>query len=72
MMLGKSITLADMESVDNEYYNSLVWIKDNDPEDLDLQFVVDEEVFGTMQTRELKPGGAMIPVTVSNRDEYIS
>ena len=72
MMLGKPITLADMESVDNEYYNSLIWIKDNDPADLELRFVVDEEVFGTMQSRELKPNGANVPVTVQNRDEYIS
>lgn len=27
MMLGKSIELQDMESVDLEYYNSLMWIK---------------------------------------------
>ena len=27
MMLGKSIELKDMESVDSEYYNSLLWIQ---------------------------------------------
>lgn len=27
MMLGKPIDLKDMEPVDWEYYNSLVWIK---------------------------------------------
>ena len=27
MMLEKSIELKDMESVDSEYYNSLLWIK---------------------------------------------
>lgn len=46
MMLGRTITLQDMESVDNEYFNSLIYIKDNDPEDLDLRFSVDEEVYG--------------------------
>lgn len=46
MMLGKPIILNDMESVDNEYFNSLIYIKDNDPEDLDLHFAVDEDVFG--------------------------
>ena len=35
-----------MESVDREYYQSLKYIVDNDPEDLDLYFVVSEEVFG--------------------------
>ncbi|KRX96767.1 E3 ubiquitin-protein ligase NEDD4, partial [Trichinella pseudospiralis] len=60
MMLGKPICLNDMESVDSEYYNSLLWIEDNDPSELELRFVVDEEVFGVTQTRELKPGGADI------------
>lgn len=35
-----------MESVDREYYQSLKYILDNDPADLDLYFVVSEEVFG--------------------------
>ncbi len=46
MLLSKSITLADMESVDREYYQSLKYIIDNDPADLDLYFVVSEEVLG--------------------------
>ena len=42
MMLDKPINLKDMESVDTEYFNSLVWIKENDPTefDLDLTFQV--------------------------------
>lgn len=40
MLLEKDITLKDMESVDAEYYNSLIWIKDNDPIDLALTFEV--------------------------------
>ncbi|ELW72827.1 E3 ubiquitin-protein ligase NEDD4-like protein [Tupaia chinensis] len=48
MMLGKQITLNDMESVDSEYYNSLKWILENDPTELDLMFCIDEENFGQM------------------------
>ena len=40
MMLDKPITLKDMESVDTEYYNSLLWIEENDPEELELTFQV--------------------------------
>ncbi len=40
MMLGKEIVLEDMESVDTEYFNSLLWIKENDPSELDLTFQV--------------------------------
>ena len=60
-----------MESVDTEYYNSLLWIKENDPAELDLEFQVEEEQFGTMISKELKPGGAKISVTNENKDEYI-
>ena len=34
-------------------------------------FQVDEENFGRMVSRELKPGGGKIPVTNENKDEYI-
>lgn len=46
MLLSQPITLADMESVDREYYQSLKYILDNDPAELDLYFVVSEEVLG--------------------------
>nr|CAD7587911.1 unnamed protein product [Timema genevievae] len=72
MMLGKPIDLKDMESVDSEYYNSLLWIKENDPSELELTFCVDEESFGRFSQRELKPDGANIPLTNENKDEYIS
>ncbi|CAG5014926.1 unnamed protein product [Parnassius apollo] len=71
MMLGKSIALQDMESVDLEYYNSLMWIKENDPSELYLTFSVDEEQLGKMVQRELKPGGANISVDNDNKFEYI-
>uniref|UniRef100_A0AAQ4RIZ3 E3 ubiquitin-protein ligase n=1 Tax=Gasterosteus aculeatus aculeatus TaxID=481459 RepID=A0AAQ4RIZ3_GASAC len=60
MMLQKPITLQDMESVDSEYFNSLKWILENDPTDLDLRFTIDEELFGQTHQHELKPGGADI------------
>ncbi|XP_062701058.1 E3 ubiquitin-protein ligase Nedd-4 isoform X7 [Aedes albopictus] len=71
MMLQKPIDLKDMESVDMEYYNSLLWIKENDPSELMLTFCVDEETFGYTSQRELKPNGADIEVTNENKDEYI-
>ncbi|KAL3312588.1 Ubiquitin-protein ligase E3A [Cichlidogyrus casuarinus] len=30
-----------------------------------------QDVFGAMQTQELKPGGHLIPVTLETRDEYV-
>ncbi|XP_068722860.1 E3 ubiquitin-protein ligase NEDD4-like isoform X2 [Montipora capricornis] len=72
MMLGKPITLIDMESVDSEYYNSLNWILENDPEDLDLTFSVDEELFGQVTVKDLKARGSEIKVTNANKREYIN
>ncbi|KAM3876779.1 E3 ubiquitin-protein ligase NEDD4-like [Diretmus argenteus] len=71
MMLQKPITLQDMESVDSEYFNSLMWILENDPTELDLRFTIDEELFGQTHQHELKPGGAEIVVTDENKKEYI-
>ena len=71
MMLGKKVQLADMEYVDAEYHNSLVWIRDNDPECLELTFQVDQEVSGQYKCHELKPGGKNIKVTQENKLEYI-
>uniref|UniRef100_A0A673N0R0 E3 ubiquitin-protein ligase n=1 Tax=Sinocyclocheilus rhinocerous TaxID=307959 RepID=A0A673N0R0_9TELE len=71
MMLQKPITLQDMESVDSEYFNSLRWILENDPTDLDLRFTIDEELFGQTHQHELKPGGADIVVNDANKKEYI-
>ncbi|XP_006894577.1 PREDICTED: E3 ubiquitin-protein ligase NEDD4 isoform X2 [Elephantulus edwardii] len=71
MMLQKPITLHDMESVDSEYYNSLRWILENDPTELDLRFIIDEELFGQTHQHELKTGGSEIVVTNKNKKEYI-
>ena len=37
---------------DSEYFNSMNWIRDNDPVDLDLTFAVDEESFGRVSLGE--------------------
>ncbi|XP_034461787.1 E3 ubiquitin-protein ligase HECW1 isoform X5 [Hippoglossus hippoglossus] len=64
--------LSDLEYLDEEFHQSLQWTKDNDIEDiLELTFTVNEEVFGQITERELKPGGANIPVSEKNKKEYI-
>ncbi|XP_019109231.1 E3 ubiquitin-protein ligase NEDD4-like isoform X1 [Larimichthys crocea] len=71
MMLGKQISLKDMESVDSEYYNSLKWILENDPTELDLRFCIDEDNFGQTYQVDLKPSGSDLVVTNENKKEYI-
>ena len=52
MIVSRPITLKDMEAVDVELYNSIVYIKENDPEPLCLTFAINKTVFGEVSTRE--------------------
>ncbi|CAG5134538.1 unnamed protein product [Candidula unifasciata] len=72
-LLRVPLSLEDVESLDMEFHQSLLWIKDNDISevDLDLTFSVSEEVFGQVTERELKPNGKNISVTERNKKEYI-
>ncbi|KAG8188583.1 hypothetical protein JTE90_005940 [Oedothorax gibbosus] len=72
-MLGKKLTMKDIESIDPEFYNSLVWIKENNIEEcgLELYFSVDFEILGQIQSHELKAGGGEIRVNEENKDEYL-
>uniref|UniRef100_A0A8C8DZS5 HECT-type E3 ubiquitin transferase n=1 Tax=Oryzias sinensis TaxID=183150 RepID=A0A8C8DZS5_9TELE len=72
-ILNKPLTLKDLESIDPEFYNSLIWIKDNNIEEcgLEMFFSVDKEILGEVTTHELKPDGGNIQVTEDNKEEYI-
>ncbi|CAO3597943.1 unnamed protein product [Absidia cylindrospora] len=73
MILNKRVTVADMESVDSEFYRSLMWILDNDITDvLELTFSTDDDRFGELVTVDLKPGGRDIEVTEENKKEYVN
>jgi len=72
-MLGKKLVLQDLETLDNAYYNSLLWIKENEIDecDLDMYFCTDMEILGETTTHDLKEGGSEILVTDENKEEYI-
>ncbi|KAF6079960.1 WW domain containing E3 ubiquitin protein ligase 2 [Phyllostomus discolor] len=72
-MLNKRPTLKDLESIDPEFYNSIIWIKENNLEEcgLELYFIQDMEILGKVTTHELKEGGENIRVTEENKEEYI-
>ncbi|KAM6494360.1 hypothetical protein JOM56_010721 [Amanita muscaria] len=72
MMLGKHVSLADLESVGTEIHRSLVWMLENDITDiLEETFSVTEERFGEIVTLDLKPDGENITVTEENKKEYV-
>ncbi|KAK6616958.1 hypothetical protein RUM43_014928 [Polyplax serrata] len=72
-MLNKKLIMKDIESIDPEFYNSLLWIKDNNVDDcgLELFFSVDFEVLGQIIHHELKEKGDLIRVMEENKEEYI-
>uniref|UniRef100_A0A1B6CDN2 E3 ubiquitin-protein ligase n=2 Tax=Clastoptera arizonana TaxID=38151 RepID=A0A1B6CDN2_9HEMI len=72
-MLNKKLTMKDIESIDPEFYNSLVWIRDNNIDEcgLELFFSVDFEILGQVIHHELKDNGDKIRVVEENKEEYM-
>ncbi|XP_032891624.1 NEDD4-like E3 ubiquitin-protein ligase WWP2 isoform X1 [Amblyraja radiata] len=72
-MLNKNPTMKDLESIDPEFYNSLLWIKENNIEEcgLELYFAQDMEILGKVTTHELKKDGEDILVIEENKEEYM-
>lgn len=72
-MLNKKLTMKDIESIDPEFYNSLVWIKDNNIDEcgLEMWFSVDFEILGQVIHHELKPAGDKERVTEANKEQYL-
>lgn len=71
-ILGKNVSLKDMESIDPDYYKSLCWILENDITDvLEMTFSVDTDDYGEHKVIDLKPNGSNIDVTEKNKIEYV-
>ena len=72
-LLGKEPNLKDLESMDLDYYKSLVWILENDITDVITEdFSVIEEQFGAENVIDLIPNGRNIPVNDENKREYVN
>lgn len=75
-ILTTPIMFSDLEFVDVDLYKNLLYLYDSkkngmDVADLDLDFSVAYNNFGKQLICELKPGGQNIPVTESNKEEYL-
>ncbi|CAN9169589.1 unnamed protein product [Alternaria alternata] len=69
-IMGKQVSLKDMETLDLEYYKSLEWMIHNEITDIITEtFSVEVEAFGEMQTVDLIENGRNIPVTEDNKHE---
>lgn len=71
-MLGKTVNMKDMETLDLEYYKSQQWMLNNDITDVITEtFSAEVEAFGEMQIVDLVENGRNIPVTEENKHEFI-
>ncbi|CAG8537775.1 15360_t:CDS:10, partial [Funneliformis caledonium] len=71
-ILGKAVDYRDVEAIDLEYYNSLVWMLNNDITGVvDLTFSVETDDFGQKKIIDLKQDGRNISVTEENKREYV-
>jgi E3 ubiquitin-protein ligase HUWE1 len=71
-ILGKSVSIKDMETLDLDYYKSLLWMLENDITDIITEtFALETDDFGEKQIIDLIPNGRNIPVTQENKEEYV-
>ena len=71
-LLNIPVDYKDMEANDPAFYNSLVWILENDITDvLDLTFSTEIDDFGVHKIVDLKPEGRTIAVTEASKHEYV-
>ncbi|BCR83410.1 E3 ubiquitin-protein ligase TOM1 [Aspergillus chevalieri] len=71
-ILGRSVSIKDMETLDLDYYKSLLWMLENDITDIITEtFSVETDDFGEKQVIDLIENGRNIPVTQENKEEYV-
>ncbi|KAK8839345.1 E3 ubiquitin- protein ligase upl1 [Tritrichomonas musculus] len=65
------IDVEDIKNYDENLYKSLIFLKDNDPKDLDLYFETSVKTLRGFTDVDLIPNGGSIKVTNENKNEYI-
>lgn len=71
-ILDRPMSLKDMETLDLEYFKSLMWMLDNDITDIiEENFSIESDDYGEHKVIDLVPDGRNIPVTEENKQEYV-
>lgn len=71
-MLGKTVSIKDMETLDLDYYKSLIWMLENEITDIITEtFSIESDDFGESRIIDLIENGRHIPVTEENKQEYV-
>ncbi|KAI9353766.1 hypothetical protein BDR26DRAFT_14525 [Obelidium mucronatum] len=71
-ILGKKVTVSDLESIDPQQYKSFQWMLENPIAGvLEETFSIETEVFGEKKVIDFKTDGRNIEVTDDNKAEYV-
>lgn len=71
-ILGNSVSIKDMETLDLDYYKSLLWMLENDITEIITEtFSIETDDFGVTEIVDLVENGRNIPVTEENKHEYV-
>jgi E3 ubiquitin-protein ligase HUWE1 len=71
-ILGRPISVKDLEYYDNQYYKNLMWILENPINDIVTETLsIEAEEYGVTHIIDLIPNGRTIPVTDENKSEYV-
>jgi E3 ubiquitin-protein ligase HUWE1 len=71
-ILGQPVSIKDMETLDLDYYKSLLWMLENDISNvLTETFSIETEAFGDTEIVDLIENGRNVPVTEENKQEYV-
>lgn len=71
-ILDRSLSLKDMETLDLDYFKSLMWMLENDITDIITEdFSVESDDYGEHKIIDLIPDGRNISVTEENKHEYV-
>ena len=71
-ILGKTVSLKDLESLELDHYKSLVWVLENDITDVITEtFSIENDRFGAKTIVDLIENGRNIEVTEDNKQEWV-
>lgn len=71
-ILERPVSLKDMETLDLDYFKSLMWMLENDITDIITEdFSVESDDYGEHKIIDLIPNGRNIAVTEKNKHEYV-
>ena len=72
-LLGKFSSLSDLQSLDEELFRNLMFLKTfhGDARDLMLSFSITEDVLGVQSDVDLCPNGSELEVTSNNKLRYV-